>query len=311
MFNITNGFLLKSSDPQEINKVNDHIRHIIQDLIHISCCKIMAQKLTKIVDLRLNKKLNFNTLIHHNHYEIFKDETSESDSDFFKLLYFKKLKYTTKNLFEIIKVMSTDASLGFFDAPSSQAKIYFKTIGNNTLYYFSLENNLFKAFKSINDKLNILDEFDYIDGERPDSISASDWELRRNSWKEILKDKNSTISNSMYLILIDINLEYITKAMIFKYIPNMEERLKNIYRKERTNSLSDIKCEQYCKENNIGRTHLQMHEYMEIHSDVLDIVDKEIEQELYINSNKHIDMLIPESDLLNSIFNYEYEYKND
>jgi hypothetical protein len=304
---ITNAYILNTSNSKKVNKVNERLRAIFKKLIYVEIVHKIVDIVTPIANYKENEKSDY--LNHQNNcLDYLQDNHYELKNDIFTAIV-RKAIYPTSTLFDFAK--KSIELIDTYQINSNLFKgnnhIYFKTIGNVTLYYFNVSNKSIKEFDFINKTLNILKSYDYYDNtDRPEDVTEKAWNHRRHIWDRVLGESDQ-LRDVMYSI--DLNIDYynIKETDIIKHCPDANSRLIAIYKRSRINELvKQLKNERMRIDGMTDEDQLSSHDYVNFYYDASEQVSEEIINSVYASSQRHIDMLDTQEDFLKKVFYDKY-----
>lgn len=303
---ISNGYILETSNSKKVNKVNERLRVIFNQILKKTLVSNISSLVSPIANYNWNQKsdcqqrnesyLNYLQLTNH-----------ELNNKAFELQVQQRFKQKEGSLFDfakdVIGFMSEHNIRNTFSVNSE--KIYFKTVGHVTLYYFAISGSVAKEFERINEKINILKDYEYYDNtDKPDDVTTKAWSHRIHTWDRVLNGL-SNVSEAMYNIPLKVDFYDIRELDIITELPDEHHRLKSLYKRSRVNELgAQMRAEHVQKHG----ADLSTSEYSQIYFEVAEQVMEEIRNGVYTTSQKHLDMMISQDDFINSIFYEEKTY---
>lgn len=304
---INNAYILNTSNSKKVNKVNERLRSIFKKLIYVETINKIVDIVTPIANYQANEKSDF--LNRHNNYlDYLQASHYELKNDIFTAIARKGI-YPTSTLFDFAKKSIELIHTYNIHCPllNVHNHIYFKSIGNVTLYYFSMSNHSIREFDFMNKTLNILKSYDYYDNtDRPDDVTEKAWNHRRHTWDRVL-GKSHNLRDVMYSIDLKIDYYDIKETDIIKYCPDEHARLVSIYKRSRINELvTQLKHECMEVDGISDESHFSSNDYVNFYFDASEQVSSEILNRIYTDSQRHIDMLDSQEDFLKNIFYDKY-----
>lgn len=301
-----NGYILETSNSKRVNNVNERLRSIFNKILKDEAVSKMASIFTPFVNYYSNEKADpkehFDDCMSYLEFISY-----ELRTDFFRGLVKEKLSKKgtlfdfSKKIIELISENNIRV-----DYNNSHEKIYFKTIGKVTLYYFAVSSENMKAFDKINKEQNILKDYCFYDNtDKPDDIKEKAWNHRRHTWERVLGRKH-TISEVMFSIPISVDYYKIKETDVLQVLQDENVRLSSLYKRSRLNELVKTMTENHIRM--VGHTPMSTSEHTNIYFEAAEQVNTEISEGAYLTSQKHLGMLISQDDFLNKIFYVDYAY---
>lgn len=297
---IVGGYILRTSNSKKVEAVNMRLRELFSTLAKENAYTVLADLISVTANYYANPKVNhvkykdsktFLDFLANHVYEL-KDPLPIA-------AYNHHSKYNN-NLFDagfsIIRAFTNNNLDSSYNL--SRHKIYFKTSGKNTVYFFAMNSELINAFNRINDNEHILESFDYWDNtDQPEDVNKTQWSFRRKVWNGILGKKHS-VSDVMNNIPIHLSLDEIRREHVIPYLHDEHSRLKSIYKKTRLLDLMNEKSKKETAED------LQDTSVVTgIYFDCVEILMKEVSDGCYLTSTSHLLMMESQDDFIKRIFN--------
>lgn len=303
---ILNGYILETSNSKKVNKVNERLRVIFNQILKKTLVSNIASLVAPIANYNCNPKSDCQQR-HESYLADLQSKNHELNNKVFELQIQQRFKQKEGSLFDfakdVIGFMSDNNIRNMYSVNSE--KIYFKTVGHVTLYYFAISGPVAKEFERINERLNILKNYEYYDNtDKPDDVTTKAWSHRNHTWNRVLNGL-SNVSEAMYNIPLKVDFYDITEIDIMTELPDEHQRLKSIYKRSRVNELgAQLRAEHVQKHG----PDLSSSDYSQIYFDVSEQVMEEIKNGVYTTSQKHLDMMISQDEFINSIFYEENTY---
>lgn len=293
---ILNGFIANFSNSSKVNQLNDTLENIIRLIQRNFLTKSIAEKSISYYDdfiPQQTKNLESFSEDSTSIYNFVKDYEEGNGFNFFLK---KNGNFKRSVLFSLCDVYSLAATNNIRNEYNINVNLFFKSIGNKTLYYIIAPNEIVNEFrKTVIDK-QLLEDYHYYDNsDEPDNISRAKWKARGKTWDKIFNTKYS-FYDSMYVKHINyvfyLNTETLVDEVI-AHIPEDTVRYLNLYKKLKTEEF-------YITPENTTSGDLSA--FMKAHR-----IASNKTKELLSNSklpedyNKYTDFFINKNDLINKI----------
>lgn len=303
---IVNGYILETSNSKKVTKVNERLRVIFNQILK----KVLVTNIVSIVSPIANYKYNLKSDCeerHESYLECIQATNHELNNKAFETNVRHKFRNDKGSLFvfsrDIIDLMSTQNIHNMHSVQNE--KIYFKTVGNVTLYFFAVSTTVAEEFERINNHHQILKKYEYYDNtDKPDDVTSKSWNHRRHTWNRVL-GKSFNASEAMYGIPVKVNFYEISEADLIAELPDENTRLCSIYKRSRMNELGAHLRAEHTKKYG---SHMSSSDYSDIFFKSSELVSQEIINGIYMTSQKHLDMMISQEDFIHSIFYQEQPY---
>lgn len=303
---ITNGYILETSNSKKVNKVNERLRIIFNQILKDTLVSNMVSIMSPIANYTHNLKSDCADRP-ETYLECIQSRNHELQNKAFELNIRQKFRNDEGTLFDFtkdtIQLMSKQNIQNQYSLNSEA--IYFKSIGTVTLYFFAVSTAIAEQFQKINQRHHILKNYEYYDNtDKPDDVTTKAWKHREHTWNRVL-GKSINVSDVMYNIPIKVDFYDLREEDVVAELPDEAERLRSLYKRSRLNELCQSLLAEY--EKKIGST-ASMSEYSNIYFDAAEKVADEVKNGLYLNSQKHLDMLVSQEDYLHAIFYKKHIY---
>lgn len=303
---ISNGYILETSNSKKVNKVNERLRVIFNQILKDTLVSNMVSIMSPIANYTYNLKSDCAER-HDSYLACIQAKNHELQNKAFEMNVRHKFRNNEGTLFDftkdVIELMSNQNIYSQYNLNSE--KIYFKTVGHVTLYFFAVSNAVAKQFEKINQRYNILKNYEYYDNtDKPDEVTTKAWKHRSHTWNRVL-GHSMNASEAMFNIPIKVDFYAIREESIMTELPDEAERLRSIYKRSRLNELCQARLADYKVKHGAEPS---MSEYSNIYYDVAEAVAEDIKQGIYLTSQKHLDMMISQEEFFNTIFYKESNY---
>lgn len=303
---ISNGYILETSNSKKVNKVNERLRLIFNQILKDTLVSNMVSIMSPIANYTCNLKSDCAER-HDSYLECIQSKNHELQNTAFETSVRHKFRNDEGTLFDftkdVIELMSNQNIYSQYSLNSE--KIYFKTVGHVTLYFFAVSNAVAEQFEKINQRHNILKKYEYYDNtDKPDEVTTKAWEHRRHTWNRVL-GHSMNVSEVMYNIPIKVDFYDIREDTVMAELPDEAERLRSVYKRSRLNEICQAQLAEYEVKHGAAPA---MSEYSNIYFEAAETVAEEIKQGVYLTSQKHLDMMINQEDFFNAIFYKESNY---
>jgi hypothetical protein len=244
---------------------------------------------------------------HASYLECVQSSIYEIKNTAFEMTARKKIRADEGTLYDfakdLIQVMSIQNVNNLYSVQSE--KIYFKSVGNVTLYFFAVSSAIAKEFNTLNKSHKILKDYEYYDNsDMPDDVTTKAWKHRIHTWNRVL-GKSNNMSEVMYNIPLKVDFYDIEETDIMDALPDEATRLSNIYKRSRLNELMlQMKNEHIAKHG----PDISNSDYSNLYFDASELVSAELINGVHATSQKHLDMLLTQEEFLNKIFYEEHAY---
>jgi hypothetical protein len=303
---IANGYILETSNSKKVNKVNERLRVIFNQILKNQLVSNIATMVTPIANYVQNPKSDCKER-HTSYLECVQSSIYETKNTAFEMTARKKIRDDQGTLYDfakdIIQVMSIQNVSNLYSVQSE--KIYFKSVGNVTLYFFAVSSAIAKEFNTLNKCHKILKDYEYYDNsDMPDNVTTKAWKHRIHTWNRIL-GKSNNMSEVMYNIPLKVDLYDIEETDIMDALPDEATRLSNIYKRSRLNEIMlKMKNEHIAKHG----PDISNSDYSNLYFEASELVSAELINGVHTTSQKHLEMLLTQEEFLNKIFYEEHDY---
>jgi len=303
---VYNGYMVPFSNSKKVEAINLKLRTIFTKLLNDHIINEIAKIASLTGNYYMNSKIPTDRVIEDpTCVEFFKIHIHELCENLAFEAYKKALRSNDNSIIgtatAIVRGFSEyniESNLNF-----KNQGIYFKTIGKRTVYYFAVDSEIISKFDEINKKEKLLQDFSFFDNtDKPDNVNSAEWRVRHKVWKSVLKN-SCTFSGVMNLIPIEMKF-FINQEQFIDYIPDAHTRLRNIYKRTRVDEIVKQFKEASLNSDDIESFDLSF--YTNALFDASEIVIKEIDDGLYLNSKKHLEMVDNQEVFINFLFS-----KND
>lgn len=303
---IANGYILETSNSKQVIKVNERLRIIFNQILKNVLVSNIASLVSPIANYNYNLKTDCQERL-DSYLECIQATSHELKNKAFEMNVRHKLRNDEGTLFDftkdIIELMSNQNIHNMHSVHNE--KIYFKSVGHVTLYFFAVSNAVAEAFERINSRHQILKKYEYYDNtDKPDDVTTKAWNHRRHTWDRVL-GKSFNASEAMYNIPVKIEFYDIRESDVVAELPDENSRLCSIYKRSRVNELGAQLRAEHVKKHG---PNLSTSDYSEIYFEISEQVSEEIKKGAYTTSQKHIDMMMSQEDFIHSIFYKEHNY---
>lgn len=303
---IANGYILETSNSKKVNKVNERLRIIFNQILKKQLVSNIASMVSPIANYVQNPKSDCRER-HESYLECVQASTFEIKNPAFEMNARKKIRDKEGTLYDFAKdIIQVMASQNVYNMYSVQSeKIYFKSVGNVTLYFFAVSSPIAKEFKTLNSHYKILKDYEYYDNsDMPDGLTSKAWNHRIHTWNRIL-GKSCNMSEVMYNIPLKVDFYEIEETDIMKELPDENTRLASIYKRSRLNEIMVQMRDDYIAKHGPD---ISNSDYSELYFEASEIVKAELLNGHYTTSQKHLDMLLTQEEFFNKIFCEEHAY---
>lgn len=299
---IANGYILETSNSKKVNKVNERLRVIFNQILRKQLVKNIITMVSPAANYVYNSKSDCPVQDRFgSYYECFEAANYELKSEPLKLLIKNRMRQTEGSLFDlskcIIECLSTQTNNNLYTVTSE--KIYFKSVGKVTLYFFAVSAPIAEEFDRLNKRYNLLKEYQYYDNtDKPDNVTTKAWKHRDHMWNRALEGKMN-VSEIFYNIPLKAEVYELDIDEVLPELPDEHDRLLNLYKKSRRAELSNKFKDEYIAKHG---SNIPTSAYSNFFFDSCEIVMEEIQNGVYKSSQKHLDMMITQEEYFNKIF---------
>lgn len=299
---IANGYILETSNSKKVNKVNDRLRVIFNQILKKQLIKNIVTMVSPVANYVYNPKSDCAVQDRfESYYECFEAANYELKSETLKSFIKNKIRQKEGSLFDlakgIIECLSTQSGNNLYTVTSE--KIYFKSVGKVTLYFFAVSSPIAEEFDRLNKRYNLLKEYQYYDNtDKPDAVTTKAWKHRAHMWNRALEGKMN-VSEIFYKIPLNAEVYGVDVEDLLPVLPDEHERLINLYKKSRRTELSNKFKDAYVAKHG---TNIPTSAYSNFFFDSCEIVMDEIQNGVYKTSQKHLDMMITQEEYISKIF---------
>jgi hypothetical protein len=300
-FNISKGFILKTSNSAKVDKVNAQLRVIFTELLRKHACKKMAQTVSKLSSVYSNPKLEKN-IANDNIFDILSKEIFYIKSEPVKTLYTHYVK-NEDTIFEAVKntyKLFTRYDLEGRDYNYANNHIYFKSQKKHTVYIMAFDQEIVDDFNVINEELKILEDFSY-ETYCTDDLTRTEYRFRDKVWSSLFK-KSSMSKEVMNGISVDVDFFNIDAEDIVPFLYSELKRLEIIFKSLRRNELYI----ELLLKTGKDKSELAIHELTGLTMDAEDIVQEELLKGDKILLPEYIERVPNDNDFYELIFTKKY-----
>jgi len=299
---IANGYILETSNSKKVNKVNERLRVIFNQILKKQLINNIVTMVSSSANYVYNPKSDCAEQDRfESYYECLESLNYELKKGTLKLFIKDKIRQTEGSLFDfsksIIECLSTQSGNNLYTVTSE--KIYFKSVGKVTLYFFAVSSPIAEEFDRLNKRYNLLKEYQYYDNtDKPNTVTTKAWKHRAHMWNRALEGKMN-VSEIFYNIPLYAEVYGLGIEDILPALPDEHERLVQLYKKSRRSELSNKFKDEYVAKHG---TNIPTSAYSNFFFDACEIVMDEIQNGVYKSSQKHLDMMITQEEYLDKIF---------